>query len=125
MKRKPVVAFCLLAIGLLIAVRLTSAQEPDLLRLPEPQTDGGQPLMEALKDRKTSRAFSDAALPMQELSNLLWAAFGINRPADSSPTTVTRPRPPRRIHPRPGLGPIEGSDLSVPRAPTPFPTGHE
>ncbi|MHC4591604.1 MAG: nitroreductase family protein, partial [Planctomycetota bacterium] len=86
MKGSPLVAFCLLGMGLLIALRLASAQEPELLRLPAPQTDGGRPLMEVLKDRKTSRAFSEAALPMQELSNLLWAAFGINRPESGKRT---------------------------------------
>jgi len=36
--------------------------------------------MSALNDRKTERTFSDQKLSMQTLSNLLWAAFGINRP---------------------------------------------
>ena len=36
--------------------------------------------MAALNDRKTVRTFSDEKLSMQTLSNLLWAAFGINRP---------------------------------------------
>ena len=42
--------------------------------------DGGKPLMQALKERKSTRAFSSEKLPMQTLGNLLWAAFGINRP---------------------------------------------
>jgi SagB-type dehydrogenase family enzyme len=36
--------------------------------------------MQVLKDRSTSRSFSARKLPPQVLSNLLWAAFGINRP---------------------------------------------
>ncbi len=52
----------------------------ELLRLPQPQTTGGKPLMEALRDRKSSRNFAPTPLPPQVLSNLLWAAFGINRP---------------------------------------------
>ena len=48
--------------------------------LPAPQTDGGKPLMQALKERHSTREFSSAQLPAQVLSNLLWAAFGINRP---------------------------------------------
>ncbi len=48
--------------------------------LPKPETDGGKPLMQALKERKTIRSFSTEKLPEQVLSNLLWAAFGINRP---------------------------------------------
>jgi SagB-type dehydrogenase family enzyme len=49
------------------------------IQLPPPQTDGGKPLMQVLKDRKSSREFSNEKLPPQVLSNLLWAAFGINR----------------------------------------------
>lgn len=52
----------------------------DPIQLPGPQMDGGKPLMQALKDRRTTRTFSQDRLSMQTLSNLLWAAFGINRP---------------------------------------------
>jgi len=50
------------------------------IKLPNPQVDGGRPLMQVLKDRSSSRSFSSEKLPDQILSNLLWAAFGINRP---------------------------------------------
>ncbi len=50
------------------------------IRLPAPQMTGGKPLMEALRDRKSNRDFSPMPLSEQTLSNLLWAAFGINRP---------------------------------------------
>jgi nitroreductase len=43
-------------------------------------TDGGKPLMSALKARSSAREFSADALAPQTLSNLLWAAWGINRP---------------------------------------------
>src|SRR5512135_2789746 len=59
---------------------LASAQELQPVQLPKPQTDGGRPLMEVLKERKSTREFSSRELPDQILSNLLWAAFGINRP---------------------------------------------
>lgn len=49
------------------------------IALPKPETSGGLPLMTALSRRKTSRNISDEKLPPQILSNLLWAAFGINR----------------------------------------------
>jgi len=48
--------------------------------LPAPQKTGGMPLMEALAKRSTARAFNAKELPSQQLANLLWAAFGINRP---------------------------------------------
>jgi len=50
------------------------------IKLPAPQTSGGKPLMQALKDRHSSREFSRREIPLEVLSNLLWAAFGINRP---------------------------------------------
>lgn len=52
----------------------------DLIQLPSPQMEGGKPLMQVLKDRMTTRTFAPEKLSMQTLSNLLWAAFGINRP---------------------------------------------
>jgi SagB-type dehydrogenase family enzyme len=54
-----------------------SAQE--VTQLLPPQTDGGMPLMKALKNRKTGREFAGKDLSAQQLSNLLWAACGINR----------------------------------------------
>ncbi len=48
--------------------------------LPPPAMTGGKPLMDALKARRTGREFSSRKLPEQTLSNLLWAAWGINRP---------------------------------------------
>jgi nitroreductase len=56
------------------------AQDLKPVTLPQPQTDGGRPLMQVLKERKTTREFAADKLPPQVLSNLLWAAFGVNRP---------------------------------------------
>lgn len=50
------------------------------IKLPPPRMSGGKPLMQALKERHSSREFSGRELPLEVLSNLLWAAFGINRP---------------------------------------------
>jgi SagB-type dehydrogenase family enzyme len=60
--------------------------EQSVLRLPPPQTEGGKPLMQALKLRQSAREFSPQALPPQLLSNLLWAAAGINRPQSGKRT---------------------------------------
>jgi len=56
------------------------AQELKPIQLLPPQLDGGRPLMQVLKDRRSTRAYSSKKIPLQILSNLLWAAFGINRP---------------------------------------------
>jgi SagB-type dehydrogenase family enzyme len=50
------------------------------IQLPEPQKQGGMPLMDALSKRSTTRDFNAAKeLSKQELSNILWSAFGYNR----------------------------------------------
>jgi nitroreductase len=50
------------------------------IELPPPRKTGGRRLMEALAARSSSRKFAQAELPSDVLSDLLWAAFGINRP---------------------------------------------
>ena len=57
-----------------------AAQGVGDIQLPAPQTDGGRPLMQVLKDRKSTRDFRPDKLSLQTLSNLLWSAFGVNRP---------------------------------------------
>ena len=51
-----------------------------LIALPEPKKEGGMPLMTALQRRRSVRAYRDQPLSPGILSDLLWAAFGINRP---------------------------------------------
>jgi len=63
-----------------LACSFAFAEQQNFQQLPPPQTSGGKPLMQALRDRSTSREYKSTALPPQVLSNLLWAAFGINRP---------------------------------------------
>ncbi len=50
------------------------------LELPPPEKTGGKTVVEALWLRRTTRNIKPDPLPLQQLSNLLWAAFGINRP---------------------------------------------
>jgi nitroreductase len=47
--------------------------------LPQPEHDGGKSVLASLLERKTTRTISSKELPMQVISNLLWAAFGVNR----------------------------------------------
>ena len=60
----------------------TPAATADLppISLPKPETDGGKSVLAALQERRTIRNISAKKLPPQMLSNLLWAAFGVNRP---------------------------------------------
>ncbi|MBQ7942275.1 MAG: SagB/ThcOx family dehydrogenase [Muribaculaceae bacterium] len=50
------------------------------IQLPEPARKGGMPLMEAINNRHSTREFSEATLTEQQLSDMLWAACGYNRP---------------------------------------------
>jgi SagB-type dehydrogenase family enzyme len=70
----------------------TSVELKPIQLLP-PQTDGGRPLMQVLKDRKSSREFNADKLSPQVLSNMLWAAWGVNRPDSkkrTAPSAVNR-----------------------------------
>ena len=49
------------------------------ITLPKPEKDGGKSVLAALWERQTNRNVSDQKLPLQTLSNLLWAAWGVNR----------------------------------------------
>jgi|GEM_PF-385509 len=63
---------------------------PDI-SLPAPRKDGGKPLMQALRERRSTRAFDTRKLPDGVVSDLLWAAFGISRP-DSGRRTAPSAR---------------------------------
>lgn len=67
-------------LALMMTVSTANAQQNPSLTLPKPQIENGSPLMPILKARKSTRAFSAKKLTPQLLSDLLWAAFGINRP---------------------------------------------
>jgi SagB-type dehydrogenase family enzyme len=71
---------------LIISLSISLAQDLTFIQLPPPQIEIGKPLMQALKLRQSSRTIDIKPLPMQELSNLLWSAYGINRPEDGKRT---------------------------------------
>lgn len=77
----------ILAGSVLCAAAAGQSGELAPLPLPKPRMEGGKPLMQALKERQTARAFSAEKIPVQTLSDLLWAANGINRP-DSGKRTA-------------------------------------
>lgn len=61
------------------AVAPAVAVELAPLPLSAPQLDKGLPLMQALKQRRSGREFSEEKLSPQQLSELLWATDGLNR----------------------------------------------
>jgi len=81
MKRMSVAFLCVTLVALAIPA-FSVAQELEIVKLPPPQTEGGKPLMQALKLRQSTRGNfgPEEKLSPQVLSNLLWAADGVNRP---------------------------------------------
>ncbi|MBI5394665.1 MAG: SagB/ThcOx family dehydrogenase [Verrucomicrobia bacterium] len=71
---------------LLTGLNVSPAADSGPVPLPAPRMTGGKPLMQALKERKTLREFTTQKLPLQTLSDLLWAACGINRPENDHRT---------------------------------------
>jgi len=67
------------ALSVLAGSASSFAQGLQPITLAKPEMDGGKSVLAALKERKTIRNISSEKLPAQILSNLLWAAFGVNR----------------------------------------------
>ena len=66
-----------------LAARATGVGAADLktIDLPPPWKDGGKPLAQAVWARRSIREFAHRPVPIEVLSNLLWTACGVNRPA--------------------------------------------
>ena len=67
-------------LAFLLAPMRAAGQDLKPIQLPPAKTEGGKALMDVLKARQSARVFASDSLTAQTLSNLLWAAFGINRP---------------------------------------------
>ncbi len=78
-----------LLIPCILLINLAFAQNFTDIKLPEPDKSGGKPLMEALNNRQTIREFGTEEFSVQQISDLLWAACGINRPEESKRTAPT------------------------------------
>jgi SagB-type dehydrogenase family enzyme len=81
MKKKILYGLFLLSLNFVVIT--VSSQD---INLPAPDKTGGKPLMQALNERQTMRIFTKDNLSLQQLSDLLWAGWGINRPADKKRT---------------------------------------
>jgi nitroreductase len=68
------------ALSVFVAAFIVGSLFAQSIDLPAPQKTGGMPLMDALAKRSTARAFDSKDLSPRQISSLLWAAFGINRP---------------------------------------------
>ncbi len=64
-----------------VAASAIARADDGVIALPEPRQNGGKPLTDALKLRRSIREYADHPLSPQVLSDLLWSAFGVNRPS--------------------------------------------
>ena len=79
----PLLCAGVVAVAVFLAAQQTApptATAGERIALPAPDKEGGKPLMQALALRKSERSFSSAPLSEQEIGDLLWAAWGVNRP---------------------------------------------
>lgn len=67
-------------------VSIMNAQNLSKIKLPAPDRDRGASVMKALADRQSRREFAAKEIALQDLSDLLWAANGINRPSEGKRT---------------------------------------
>lgn len=72
----------------LLTMTVAQAQDVKTIKLPDANKNRGSSLMEALSKKASAQNWSDRDLGMQDLSDLLWAAAGINRP-DSKKRTYS------------------------------------
>ena len=61
-------------------VNLTAGFGAEAIKLPAPATKGAVSVEEALQARRSTRRFATRALELAQISQLLWAADGINNP---------------------------------------------
>ena len=64
-----------------MAAMPAAAFAQDARALPAPRKEAGRPLMQALQARRSIREYSQRPLSAQVLADLLWAAYGVNRPS--------------------------------------------
>ena len=70
----------------LLIPSVAAAAAEDTIMLPAPRKEGGLSFMEAVSLRQSTRAYAARGFDHQVLSDLLWAAFGINRPESKGRT---------------------------------------
>lgn len=81
MNRFTIIAGITIGLSMLFAVE-GQAQ----IELPQPEVEALAPLGMTLQRRQSVRTFSEDEIPMEQLSTILWAAYGINRPEEQRRT---------------------------------------
>lgn len=65
-------------LGVLVAMITTNSAQALNKQLPQPDKNGGMPLMEVLQQRRSGKFFVNKDIDDKTLSNILWAAYGTN-----------------------------------------------
>ena len=79
MKRMKIMLSLVMALGFSLG-NLTAGFGAEAIKLPPPATKGTVSLEEALQNRRSTRKFANRSLELAQISQLLWAADGINNP---------------------------------------------
>jgi nitroreductase len=86
MMSRTLLCLCVVVTGMSFAPRDLSARDLEALKLSPPDKTRGLPFMEALSVKASAREWSDRELSPQDLSDLMWAANGLNRPEEDKTT---------------------------------------
>jgi len=79
-----------LSLCIVLSAVVANAQKTDnVIVLNAPDINRGEPVMKALSQRASARVFTSTQLKLQDLSDLLWAANGINRPDEKKRTAAS------------------------------------
>ena len=81
MKIMKIMFSLVMALGFTL-VNLTAGFGAEAIKLPAPATKGTVSVEEALQNRRSTKKFANRSLELAQISQLLWAADGINRPPD-------------------------------------------
>ena len=81
--------YLIIMLFLFACSKASNLEEKDSIVLLNPDKTGGFPLMKALDVRESASAWSSRGLDLQDLSDLLWAANGINRPSSGKRTAAS------------------------------------
>lgn len=73
----------------LLSSTMISAQDLAPVKLKKPNMNRGSSVMEALANRKSGNDYATKMLNIDDLSDLLWAANGINRPESGKRTAAS------------------------------------
>ena len=79
-KRKTLMRKVSFILTVLLFITAMHAQDLKKIQLNNPDKNRGSSVMKALSDRRSDREYANKELSLQDLSDLLWAANGINRP---------------------------------------------